>query len=120
MTPDTGGEDVFIHANDLEVDKRLIVPGTTVEFQIDEGDKGLKASHVRLHQSAATPAATTAPRPQPYIADGLSDVLTLAEFLNETTEALLRAAPTMSGQQIVQAREGLAELAQAHGWIESD
>ena len=53
--PDTGGEDVFVHANDLEVDKELIVPGVAVEFTLGEGERGLKASHVRTLPAARRP-----------------------------------------------------------------
>ena len=53
------------------------------------------------------------------VLDGLSDVLTVSEFMHETTEALMEAAPSISGEQIVKIRQRLAVLAQSHGWIEA-
>jgi CspA family cold shock protein len=44
VAPDAGGEDVFIHVNDLDFDKRLIEPGALVEFDVEDGDRGPKAS----------------------------------------------------------------------------
>jgi CspA family cold shock protein len=43
VAPDVGGEDVFIHVNDLNDlhgDKALLGPGCLVEFRLEEGDRG--------------------------------------------------------------------------------
>lgn len=111
--PDAGGEDVFVHANDLEVDKQLIVPGVAVEFVVDEGGRGLKASHVRTlpaERPAALPAATASD-------DGMCDALSVREFTDEVTELLLDAAPSMTAAQIVEVRRRLVGLATGHGWV---
>jgi cold shock protein len=45
---DGGGADVFIHYSDIGGDGfRTLVPGDPVEFDLVEGDKGLKAINVR-------------------------------------------------------------------------
>ncbi|GAB3888890.1 hypothetical protein GCM10029964_057330 [Kibdelosporangium lantanae] len=54
IAPDDGGEDVFMHANDLRDEKFLFTPGTTVEFDVVEGDRGLKASSVRVVERGPT------------------------------------------------------------------
>src|SRR5690606_31782118 len=52
VAPEGGGEDVFMHVNDLDVDKRLIAPGVVVEFTVEDGERGLKASGIRLVRQA--------------------------------------------------------------------
>ena len=45
---DTGGPDVFVHYSDVAGDGfRTLAPGDEVEFELIEGDKGLKALNVR-------------------------------------------------------------------------
>lgn len=45
---DTGGPDVFVHYSDVAGDGfRTLSPGDEVEFELIEGDKGLKAINVR-------------------------------------------------------------------------
>lgn len=122
VAPDTGGEDVFLHVNDLQFDKRLLGPGALVEFDVEEGDRGLKASHVRMiSRGAERPAVSTAPRPAPRMTDddGMCDVLSVKEFLEEVTEALMDAAPSITGEQILHVRQRLAQVAHAHGWVEA-
>lgn len=46
ITPDDGGKDVFVHANDLG--GALIHEGTKVEFDVVQGKKGPQASGVRV------------------------------------------------------------------------
>lgn len=121
VAPNTGGEDVFLHVNDLQFDKRLLGAGALVEFDVEEGDRGLKASHVRMISKGGD-RVTTAPRPESRAAaddDGLCDVLSVKEFLEEVTETLLDAAPTITGEQIVHIRQRMAQLAHTHGWVES-
>lgn len=120
VAPTTGGEDVFLHVNDLQFDKRLLGPGAMVEFDVEEGDRGLKASHVRMISRGTEQRPPTA-RPEPRINDddGMCDVLSVKEFLEEVTEALLDAAPTVTAEQIVHIRQRMAQLAHTHGWVES-
>ncbi|OQO89665.1 DNA-binding protein [Saccharomonospora piscinae] len=124
VSPSTGGDDVFIHVNDLEFDKRLLRPGAFVEFEVEDGDRGPKASCVRLTSGGeATPSSSAAPvsssgqseRPD----DGLVDVLSTKEFLAEVTEALLEAAPTATGEEIRNIRERLLRIGHSRGWVDA-
>jgi CspA family cold shock protein len=46
ITPEGGGKDVFVHANDLG--GATLQEGTKVEFDVVEGKKGPQASNVRV------------------------------------------------------------------------
>lgn len=46
ITPEGGGKDVFVHANDLG--GAIIQEGTVVEFEVVQGKKGPQASGVRV------------------------------------------------------------------------
>jgi CspA family cold shock protein len=46
ITPDGGGKDVFVHANDLG--GALLKEGTKVEFEVIAGKKGPQASGVKV------------------------------------------------------------------------
>ena len=48
ISPDAGGEDVFLHANDLEINKARVRPGLKVSFEVEEGARGKFATAVRL------------------------------------------------------------------------
>lgn len=45
ITPDNGGKDVFVHANDTG--GAQLQDGEAVEFEVVEGRKGPQASNVR-------------------------------------------------------------------------
>ncbi|MCC2546857.1 cold-shock protein [Hymenobacter sp. BT175] len=47
ITPDGGGEDVFVHASGL---MQPIRDNDRVEFQVQQGKKGLNAVNVRITQ----------------------------------------------------------------------
>jgi cold shock CspA family protein len=99
IAPDSGSEDVFVHANDLSEDKSVFKPGTTVEFQIEEGDRGLKAVDVRrTGRSGAGRGGGAA-----------------TGFAAELTEALLLEVPELTGAQIVRIRQTVADVARARG-----
>jgi cold shock protein len=46
ITPESGGKDVFVHANDLG--GAVLQEGTKVEFEVVEGKKGPQASGVKI------------------------------------------------------------------------
>jgi CspA family cold shock protein len=122
VAPDSGGEDVFMHVNDLDFDKRLIGPGVLVEFEVEDGDRGLKASRVRILSRPSNQSTTlniTDNLSRSTIDDGICDVLSTKEFLDEVTEVLLNASPTVTAEQILRIRQGLVRIADTHGWIET-
>ncbi|MDI2032213.1 cold shock domain-containing protein [Saccharopolyspora sp. TS4A08] len=118
VAPDVGGEDVFIHVNDLTFDKRLIAPGVVVEFDLEDSDRGPKASHVSIVREAPAAAAERGPD-EPPPGEELFDVLSAKEFHETITEALLAAAPTMTAEQILQVRQKLTQVAVRHGWVDA-
>lgn len=46
ITPEEGGKDVFVHANGL-IDE--INEGDNVSFDVEEGQKGLNATNVKVN-----------------------------------------------------------------------
>ncbi|NSC25031.1 cold shock domain-containing protein [Streptomyces albus subsp. chlorinus] len=131
IAPDHGGEDVFLHANDLMIPESYVHTGVAVEFEIEDGDRGLKASSVRLLHppepaspfEAAPPAKGRAPHgPGAARADDgeepLCDVLSVSEYTRAVTELLLEAAPGLTGTQILDIRRRLVQFGKRHGWAE--
>ncbi|MEV5983103.1 cold shock domain-containing protein [Streptomyces sp. NPDC052114] len=123
IAPESGGEDVFLHVNDMLFPEEQVRPGLSVEFEIEEGDRGPKASSVQLPLGgggkgpAVLPLASVPPRPLPD-GDVMCDVLSAEEYLREVTEALLQSVPSLTGEQILNVRATLAQGAKRHGWIE--
>jgi cold shock protein len=133
-----GGEDVFLHASVFDGDPSELVPGVRVEFKVMEGDRGRKAFAVRLlgdespeerrpvpsapvipAQASPGPASAQAASPPPADDEQMCDVLSQMEFSQDITELLLNAVPVLSGQQILQVRQGVLELAVKHGWVDA-
>jgi cold shock protein len=114
VTPDTGGEDVFVHVNDLDVDKRLIAPGAVVEFTVEEGERGPKASNVRVVRSApGSSGGAVVAKDADYLGFSL-------EFREALTEALLVSVPTLTAEQIVRVRKTVLDLVHEQGWLDDD
>ena len=48
ITPDGGGKDCFCHQSEIQMEGyRTLIEGQTVEFDMEEGDKGPSAKNVR-------------------------------------------------------------------------
>ena len=49
IVSDENSQDIFVHYSDIEDENgfRTLVPGEEVEFELKEGDKGLKAANVK-------------------------------------------------------------------------
>ncbi|MET9109736.1 cold-shock protein [Streptomyces zhihengii] len=138
IAPDLGGDDLFLHVNELHVPERFVHPGVSLEFEVEEGDRGLKATSVRLASSAGRPAVTdraqyapqqpSTPTPArvaaPTVAepgeidDVVCDVLSADEFRSEITELLLASVPTLTARDLLQVREAVLQRARSHGWVE--
>ncbi|MER6708706.1 cold-shock protein [Streptomyces fumanus] len=134
IAPESGGEDIFLHVNDLLIPEDYLRPGLAVEFEIADGDRGQRASRIRLAEGAEVPVVP-APGRSAALAhtrvasagesgasvDGdypVCDVLTGEEFTRDITELLLKAAPGLTGEQILQLRHELKKFSEGHGWIE--
>ncbi|WP_205876572.1 cold-shock protein [Mycobacterium camsae] len=114
ITPDIGGEDVFLHVNDLEIEKNRAVRGAQVSFEIDEGNRGKFAREVRL-SNVSTPVDD-----DPSVAgDEYFDVLSPEEFRQTITEKLLHITPALNAQQILAVRSSFEEVARKHGLVDS-
>jgi cold shock protein len=57
IAPMGGNEDVFLHVNDLLIPEAFVRPGTMLEFDIDEGERGLKAFNISLAENDPRPVA---------------------------------------------------------------
>jgi cold shock CspA family protein len=117
IAPERGGEDVFLHVNDLLIPESFVRSGVQVEFEIEDGERGLKASSVRLAREAD--AVPRAPRPAgAELDDPMCDVLSEEEYTRDVTELLIKTAPWLTGEQIVQIRHQFVRFGKGHGWIE--
>jgi cold shock CspA family protein len=123
VAPADGGEDVFVHANDFGDQRYLVRPGVRVEYEVEESDRGLKASTIRIVDTSGHPGAGRSDAGQKTAAAGddeeLGDVLSTREFDSEVTELLIQRVPSLTGAQVVQIRQHLASLARSHGWIDA-
>ncbi|GAB90111.1 cold-shock protein [Gordonia rhizosphera] len=52
LAPESGGADVFLHINDIDIDEDALKPGAKVEFDIEETDRGTKAVNVAVTEAA--------------------------------------------------------------------
>ncbi|MFJ6076190.1 cold-shock protein [Streptomyces sp. NPDC093065] len=114
IAPEDGGEDVFMHANDLVDEKYLYQAGSSVEFFMESGEKGPKASEIRLSYQPSpnriTPQAAKAP------AAGV-DRAPADRFQAELTEALLDGVDTLTAAQVKAVRGVVSAVVRGHGWI---
>ncbi|QKW36738.1 cold shock domain-containing protein [Actinomadura sp. NAK00032] len=117
ITPDEGGPDVFVHVNDLNDDKTLIATGTSVEYELIDGERGLKAFDVSVIGDRVAPASGGG-RIVPSDDEVLCDVLTTTELRIELTELILDSVPELTGAHLVRLRESLLTFARKHGWSE--
>ncbi|OKI23224.1 DNA-binding protein [Saccharothrix sp. CB00851] len=119
VSPEEGGEDVFIHVNDIDFDKRLMAPGALVEFLVEMGDRGPKASRVSLVREASVRSGTSYHSGDDVNGnDMFCEVVSTKRYLQEVTETLLAAAPGMTAEQILNVRKNLVGMARKYNWIE--
>ncbi|WP_367128813.1 cold-shock protein [Saccharothrix sp. HUAS TT1] len=120
VSPDEGGEDVFIHVNDIDFDKRLMAPGALVEFLVELGDRGPKASRVSLVRESPSRSGSVAypTGDEAVVGDVFCEVVSTTRFLQEVTEALLASAPGMTAEQILSVRKSLLGMARTYNWLE--
>lgn len=126
ISPSDGGEDIFVHANEL-IDRGLRVSaGSQVEFRVVEGDRGLKAYDVRVIDQPAPgyladdtrPRSVSSHAEQSAADDELFEVFPEREFVQQITELLLASAPQLTGTTIIELRSHLVAFARKNGWVE--
>lgn len=66
LSPEGGGDDVFLHINDIQgIDESQLRPGAKVDFEVEATDRGSKATNVKVTEQAPpgeAPAVERAPR----------------------------------------------------------
>ena len=121
ITPDGGGDDVFLHASDLEMEKSSARSDAWVSFGVAQGERGQYATSVRLVSGAGSRPDSGESRSsaQDETPSGeYVEVLSFAEFRHAVTELLLTVTPPLVAPQITTLRTALAEMAQGQGWLE--
>jgi|SRR5947209_12969775 len=126
VAPDEGGEDVFIHANDLSSVSSAVGPGTRLAFRVVNSARGPKALDVQVltrsessDRGAGSPPARTATGGSGSAnAEDLCEVLPERRFLSEVTELILSADGTVTATQLLAIRAALSTFAKAYGWVE--
>ncbi|MGX1804580.1 cold-shock protein [Nocardia sp. NPDC055321] len=119
ISADTGGDDIFLHVNDLEFEKNLAAPGTKVQFELEQGDRGKFATAVQLRSFNDQNMASAFPADlRSFDPEDLSDVLTSDEYLREITELLLVSSGSLTSEQIAGVRAAMLKNAVGHRWVE--
>jgi CspA family cold shock protein len=113
IAPDGGGDDVFLHSEELKAYGHAVRIGTRVQFEVLDGQRGLKAFDVTvLDPPKREPSAPDAGD------DELSEVITAVEYAREITDALIAFCPNVTAAQIVEIRQRLTASARRRGWLE--
>lgn len=123
ISPDSGGEDVFIHANALGERKYQMATGVPVRFEVMGGGKGLKAYNVDILSSEEAERSLAenegAARADSMVDDeSFCDVLSSNEYLRELTETMLVVDPPLTTAQVLDLRNKLLASAKHHRWVE--
>ncbi len=136
IAPSDGGEDVFVHANEITDRGLRVSAGTRVGFRVLEGERGRKAYDVRILEDAEPaprpPAAASRPatlgngslpagqhvEKRPAADEELFEVLPEQEFIQQITDLILAAAPQVTGAAILELRGSLLQFARKNGWVE--
>nr|WP_212763120.1 cold shock domain-containing protein [Gordonia araii] len=139
LAPDEGGADVFIHINDLDIDESQLKPGALVEFDIEDTDRGAKATNVVITQEAPAggfdadaraerraehrrddnhrPGRRAERGDRPRRSRGGQGSMDAASFTEEITELLLDSSGTLTAAQIVAIRQRVTDFAVDRGWV---
>jgi hypothetical protein len=98
------------------------IPRPTCPGMAHRGRRRLRRDGVRPRASSPGPQGRPRRRPRRPLrrrsACSCRDVLSRAEFSQEITEILLHTAPALTGQQILEVRQGVLEFARKRGWVD--
>jgi len=119
IAPDGGGDDVFLHMEELKAHAQTARAGMRVQFEVMEGQRGLKAYDVKVLDA---PSSSAIPREDwdddDGLDDDLSDVIPAAEYTQEITDVLIAVSPAVTAAQIVEIRQRLVASARRRGWLQ--
>lgn len=135
IAPNDGGEDVFVHANEITDRGLRVSAGTRVGFRVLDGERGKKAYDVRILEDpepVKQPPAAGGPatlgdgshragqqaEKRPPVDEELFEIFPEQEFLQQITELILTAAPQVTGATILELRGSLLRFARKNGWVE--
>ncbi|MDL9935495.1 cold shock domain-containing protein [Gordonia sp. ABSL1-1] len=143
LAPESGGADVFLHINDIDIDENSLKPGAKVSFDIEETDRGAKAINVAVTEEAPADESFGGGRgrrddhhggrghdrggrddrgsrddrgPRRGRASG-GGSLDAAAFTEELTELLLDSSDDLTAGQIVAIRRRVTDFAVGRGWV---
>lgn len=130
IAPQDGGDDVFMHVNDMLDEKGLFEAGVTVEFVLEHEARGPKASFVHfvaprpnrpvppgMPAGPTPPVGLRATRSRDSEDDDFVEIVPKALFLQEVTERLLTVQPTLTGAQILAVRAAMLEYCTSLEWV---
>jgi cold shock protein len=112
IAPDDGGDDVFVHIEQLKAYLGSVRVGTRVSFERLESQRGFKAFDVQVLDEGTPRHGGDVPD------DELSEVITVDEYSREITDALVGHCPGATAAQIVQVRQSLIASARRRGWLD--
>jgi CspA family cold shock protein len=120
IAPDGGGDDVFVHVEQLNDNARGVGVGTRVRFERMEGQRGYKAFDVSVLEgpSVASPARKPVVTEKSEGDDETVEVIPARQYTQEITDALIASCPTMTVAEIVTVRDVLSASARQRGWLE--
>jgi cold shock CspA family protein len=124
IAPDGGGDDVFLHSEELKGYEHAVRIGTRVQFQVLDGQRGLKAFDVTVLDPPSDPRPVQAGGYESGTANGSDagddefEVVSAVQYAREITDALIAFCPNVTAAQIVEIRQRLTLSASRRGWID--
>lgn len=116
IEPDSGGEDVFLHIEEIRSCPGAAEIGARVRFQALESQRGYKAFNVSMLDAPrqAEPQTNAANAD----ADEFAEVISARRYTAEVTDLLISSCPDLTAGQIADIRDRLATAARKRRWLE--
>jgi cold shock CspA family protein len=118
IAPDSGGDDVFLHAEELKAYPDGARVGMRVRFEVMEGQRGQKAYDVEVLDAPPARVPSRRPGASDVADEELSEVISTSEYASEVTDALISFCPEITAAQIVEIRQRLIGAARKRGWLD--